>query len=266
MFTGSMRGKTDLIVVFLNILCHADRDGIADIHWRVIAEETGLSIKKTRAAIKILESPDPESRSPEQEGRRLLRVDDHREWGWQIINYIKYREMRSEEDRRLYMREYMAKKRAVNKIANEQLTELTGKQELAELAKVEVEVEGEVDTDNPPLPPKGGKRVSPKPPPFDPMVLTIPPELETPAFREAWSNWVSHRKQKKSGLTESCAKSQLKKMAAMGVVRAIAMIENSIFRGWTGLFEPDDANPTHRPGIIQTGFPGFDDPGPKETE
>jgi len=157
-----MRGKTDLIVVFLNILCHADRDGIADIHWRVIAEETGLSIKKTRAAIKILESPDPESRSPEQEGRRLLRVDDHREWGWQIINYIKYREMRSEEDRRLYMREYMAKKRAVNKIANEKLTELTGKQELAELAKVEVD--GEVDIDNPPLPPKGEPGVKTKPP------------------------------------------------------------------------------------------------------
>lgn len=71
-----------------------------DKHFRAIAEETGLPRDKVEQAIVNLESPDPESRSPEMDGARIVRMDDHRAWGWQIVNYGKYRAIRSEEDRR----------------------------------------------------------------------------------------------------------------------------------------------------------------------
>jgi len=41
LFDGSMRGQSDLILVFVNVLCHVDQDGIVDRHWRAIADETG---------------------------------------------------------------------------------------------------------------------------------------------------------------------------------------------------------------------------------
>ena len=32
--------------------------------------------------------------------RRIARLDEHREWGWLIVNYEEYRKIASEEQRR----------------------------------------------------------------------------------------------------------------------------------------------------------------------
>ena len=99
-YKGTLRGRPDEIRVFTNLLAHADQHGVVDKHWKAIREETGLSKARVEKAIKALESTDPESRSPEMEGRRLLRLDEHRAWGWQIVNYAKYRAIKNSEDRR----------------------------------------------------------------------------------------------------------------------------------------------------------------------
>src|SRR3990167_1747897 len=89
LYQGTLRGKPDEILVFTNLLAHADQHGVVDKHWKAIREETGLSKARVEKAIKALESTDTESRSPEMEGRRLLRLDENRAWGWQIVNYAK---------------------------------------------------------------------------------------------------------------------------------------------------------------------------------
>lgn len=100
LYQGTLRGCSDEILVFTNLLAHADIHGIVDKHWRAISEETGLSRERVEAAIDHLEAPDPESRSPENEGRRIVKMDEHRAWGWKIVNYGKYRAIRNEDDRR----------------------------------------------------------------------------------------------------------------------------------------------------------------------
>jgi hypothetical protein len=100
LYQGTLRGKPNEILVFTNMLAHADREGYVDKHFRAIADEVGISAEDVRAAVGVLESPDNESRSPELEGRRITRVNDHRAWGWKIVNYRKYREIRNDEDRR----------------------------------------------------------------------------------------------------------------------------------------------------------------------
>lgn len=110
-----MRGDSDTILTFINLLCHANQDGIVDRHWQAICDETGLSEERIKAALEKLESPDPESRSRENEGRRIVRLDDARSWGWHIVNFKKYRELRSAEDRREYLREYMRERRKKEK-------------------------------------------------------------------------------------------------------------------------------------------------------
>jgi hypothetical protein len=100
LYQGTLRGRTNEILVFTNLLAHADQHGIVDMHWQAIADETGLSREAVEQAILNLETPDPESRSPECNGCRIVRVDDHKAWGWQVVNYIKYRAIRNEDDRR----------------------------------------------------------------------------------------------------------------------------------------------------------------------
>ena len=116
LFDGSMRGKSDLILVFINLLCHANKDGIVDRHWKAIADETGLTVDCVKLTLTVLESVDTESRSSSEEGKRLLRIDDHREWGWKIVNYEHYRKLRTDDQKRSYMRDYMREKRAKEKM------------------------------------------------------------------------------------------------------------------------------------------------------
>lgn len=116
-YQGTLRGNSDGLLVFTNLLAHADRDGVADIHPRAIGEETGLPVERVRDALLMLESPDDESRSPAEQGRRIVRIDEHRAWGWQIVNYAKYREIRSEEDRREQNREAQKRWRDKHKSA-----------------------------------------------------------------------------------------------------------------------------------------------------
>jgi hypothetical protein len=105
LYQGTLRGRSHAILVFTNLLAHADQYGVVDKHFKAIADEVGLSIPEVKAALEELESPDPESRSPAEDGRRIVRMDEHRVWGWQIVNYGKYRAIRNEDDRRAQNRE-----------------------------------------------------------------------------------------------------------------------------------------------------------------
>ncbi len=111
-YQGTLRGNAHGLLVFTNLLAHADQDGVVDIHPRAIAEEVGLTQDEVRAALHMLESPDPESRSPADEGRRISRIDEHRSWGWEIVNYAKYAAIRKAEDRRQQVAEAVKRHRA----------------------------------------------------------------------------------------------------------------------------------------------------------
>jgi hypothetical protein len=110
-----MRGQPDLILVFVNMLCHADEDGVVDRHWRAIADETGLPVERVMKAIVQLEGPDPESRTPTDHGKRIVRIDEHREWGWMIVNYEHYRAMATREQCKAKTRERVRKYREKQK-------------------------------------------------------------------------------------------------------------------------------------------------------
>jgi hypothetical protein len=64
------------------------------------------------------------------------------------------------------------------------------------------------------------------------------------AFSEVWARWVSHRSESKKKLSPSTIKTQLAKLAKWGENRAIAALENSLFHGWSGIFEPQGNIPS----------------------
>lgn len=98
-FTGSLRGQPDALLVWFNIIANAPF-GICDRTQETIADETGIPLDRVRIAIELLESPDPRSRSKKNDGRRIARLDTHRDWGWTLVNFDYYRTLASESDRR----------------------------------------------------------------------------------------------------------------------------------------------------------------------
>lgn len=67
------------------------------------------------------------------------------------------------------------------------------------------------------------------------LAVAIPAEIDTPEFREAWSEWVAERKDRKKKLTPRAAAKQLKDLIPLGA-DAAACVNESIKQGWTGIF------------------------------
>lgn len=109
LFDGSLatRGPWQALVVFQNLLVLADRFGIVDKTPDAISRITTLPLDMVQLGLAELEKPDPDSRRPDHEGRRIIRLDPDRSWGWQIVNHAHYRAIRRAEDRRDYQRQYM---------------------------------------------------------------------------------------------------------------------------------------------------------------
>jgi hypothetical protein len=98
--------------VFMDLLILANRYGEVDMTATAIARVTNVPLEQVTHAISALMREDAGSRSKEFGGKRLILLDEHRDWGWKIINYETYNRMQTEEAKRTYFREYKARKRA----------------------------------------------------------------------------------------------------------------------------------------------------------
>src|SRR6185312_398670 len=65
---------------------------VVDVTHQYISTVTGLALPEVVACMKRICEPDYGSRSPAEAGARLLLLEEHREWGWQIVNHSLYRE------------------------------------------------------------------------------------------------------------------------------------------------------------------------------
>ena len=66
---------------------------------------------------------------------------------------------------------------------------------------------------------------------------TIPDLLNTPEFVKCWEQWKQYRRELKKPLAPTTEGHQLKKLAGHDVDTAIAMLEQSMEKGWQGIFE-----------------------------
>lgn len=109
--TLASHGPWEAMVTFQQMLILSDSEGIVDMIPEAIARRSTIPVEIIRKGIAALEQPDPASRRGESDGRRIIRLDDHRDWGWQITNFVHYRDIQSNEDRREYFRNYKRKYR-----------------------------------------------------------------------------------------------------------------------------------------------------------
>lgn len=136
MYDGSIYGKWKAIITLQQMITLADKDGVLDMTPEALSARTSIPLDIIREGIVELESPDKASRTPDEEGRRIIRLDEDRPWGWKITNYTKYREIRTAEDRREYHRRYYHEKRKLNNSS----TDSTATQPSQPIVEVEAEV------------------------------------------------------------------------------------------------------------------------------
>lgn len=108
-----MAYPSDTFKVFVYILSRCGADGISRTSPPGISSHCYLPPDVVRKAIKALESPDPDSRSKAEKGRRIRRVDG----GYFVVNYSKYRERGySQKDSAVRMRRKREKEKEKGKI------------------------------------------------------------------------------------------------------------------------------------------------------
>ena len=111
LWDGTLADHWETWSTFVFLLAHCDADGVIDMTPQAIARRSCIPLDKVKAALEQLAAPDPHSRTAESDGRRIVLLDDHRDWGWRIVNYSSYRNMRDEEQRREQNREAQNRRR-----------------------------------------------------------------------------------------------------------------------------------------------------------
>jgi hypothetical protein len=92
-YNGTLYGRFPAGPVFVSVfLALADKNGCVDASLKALAGKTGWPMDFLMRAISELMEPDPESRSRDFDGRRLVLIDPARPWGWRIVNHRVYRE------------------------------------------------------------------------------------------------------------------------------------------------------------------------------
>ena len=100
MYDGTLAADWKAMVTFQQMIVLADFNGIVDYTPPAISRRTGIPLDIIEHGIEKLEAPDPYSRTPDDEGRRIRRMDEHRPWGWYIVNYEDYKTLASRAEER----------------------------------------------------------------------------------------------------------------------------------------------------------------------
>lgn len=98
--------------IFEDLLKLADhKTGVVDMTREAISRRLNVPLDVLNASIDKLESPDKRSRDPEHDGRRLGRLDSHRDWGWLILNWSKYQQIKCKADAAMRVQRHRASQR-----------------------------------------------------------------------------------------------------------------------------------------------------------
>ena len=212
--TLAMVGPWQALVTFQQMIILADQDGVVDMTPDALSRETTIPLDIITKGLEALSQPDPESRTPDEEGRRIVLLSDSRSWGWRIVNYDHYRKLQTDEERRAYHRRYYREKRsksATKGNLNNSQTDSTDSRQVEVEANIEVEV------------PEG-------------------------LNQSAWNDYLAHRKELRAKrLTPRGLQMAMKKLAAIPFADQQTVVDTSISNGWVGLF-PEKLNEKAKSG------------------
>lgn len=204
-------------LVWVTMLALADQYGRVEASVPGLAHQARVSVELTRAAIIALESPDPDSRTPDNEGRRIAKMDG----GWRLLNHGKYREKQDEEAQKARNAERQARHREKTRNAkrNAVSRDVTQNNPIAE---AEAYAKASIST------------------------KATPPAVTLPAWipADSWNSFAEMRKKLRAPLTDDAIKltiSKLENLRAQGHDPG-AVLDQSVERAWRGVFAVKQEN------------------------
>lgn len=98
-------------VLWITLLAQSDDEGYVSTSLSGLRRTANITQEEFDSALKTLLSPDPESRTKSNEGRRIIEI----EGGFSILNYSLYRDKAYKENRKAQVREAVRAYRERNK-------------------------------------------------------------------------------------------------------------------------------------------------------
>jgi len=114
-YNGTLYGNWEALVTMQQFIVLADADGVVDMTPMAISARTSIPREIIEKGIDILGKPDKYSRTPGSDGRRIELIDEHRPWGWILVNYEHYKALRDADTVRAQTRERVRKHRESKK-------------------------------------------------------------------------------------------------------------------------------------------------------
>lgn len=240
MYTGSMVGAGAMAFALMPYAianARPDEGCTVDLNPSILSTIFGETEDNVLKAIEFLCSPDPKSRSPEHEGRRLVHVGPG-PFRYFVVNLENYRQVASDQVRTEYWRQYKQWVRTGRKGAFKfsQTNVHSGHCGRPQMSK------------NVPNAYAGTCTVPPLPPLLvhdvdntwnDEFGNLIPEHLRTVEFKTALAKWYAYKRERREAYKPIGASGCIQKLARMGTVdMVIAAIENSIGNNWQGIFPP----------------------------
>lgn len=142
MYDSTLAEDWRALVTFQQLIILCDIDGVVDMTPGAISRTTNIPLDIIEPGLQVLEQADPTSRSQDADGKRIERLDDHRGWGWKIVNYKKYRHLVDAETVREQNRERQRRYREKHSVTPSNAVVTEGNNE-SRYAEAEAEAEAE---------------------------------------------------------------------------------------------------------------------------
>ena len=110
-YNGTLYGHWEALVTMQQLIVLADADGVVDMTPMAISARTSIPRDIIDKGLEILGAPDKYTRTPGSDGRRIELIDEHRPWGWVLVNYEKYKSIVDSDTVREQTRERVRKHR-----------------------------------------------------------------------------------------------------------------------------------------------------------
>lgn len=222
-YDGTLYGHWEAIVTMQQMIVLAGPDGVVDMTPQAIAARTSIPLEIIRTGLKVLGEPDPYTRTPGEEGRRIILIDSHRPWGWKLVNHGKYMRLRNMEQKREADRARMSEKRSqINDVAIES-------QSVADVAHK--------DTDKDSNKEQSAQRS---------RGSRLPPDWEPSEILKAWA--VKERPDLNVDRVVSCFRDH---WSAMPGTRGLKLDWEATFRNWVRGEKVNKSGAPDRPTAIQ---------------
>lgn len=205
-------------ILWITMLAMANKHGEVMASVPGLARMAGITIDETEHGLSRFMEPDPYSRTPDHEGRRIEKV----EGGWLLLNHGKYRALMSAEERREYNRRKQAERRAkLSMTVNDKSMTIST---VSTVQKQSTEAEAEAEKSH--HPPKEHTARS------APSGYAVPPCFESvEGFTAALSGWIESRKKLRKPATGRAIQILIDRLAEQPD-RAIAALDAATERGW----------------------------------